>query len=238
MKRYVVVAFLFGAYAIAQVANSAQPMPGRPSPAAPVRAPAQMTPIGVELNNALVQLDQAAHQASSDVGRLSIRKWKTDSAYKDQSQHDADTIQRNVSGMLAQLMAQVRSNPDNVANLFKLYRNVDALYDVLKTLAESAAAFGPKSEYEALSNDAQNLQQARNGLAGQLDSLAVNKEAELSQLRAQVAQARAVATPPKKIIVDDNEPPKKNVKKKKPAAKPATPQPSTQHSEAQPAPKQ
>jgi hypothetical protein len=237
MKTFVLIAFLSGSCALAQVANPAQPMPGRPSVATPVGAPAQMTPVGVELNNALGQLERAAQQTSNDVSRLSIRKWKTDSAYKQQSQHDADTIHGNVSGLLAQLLSQVRSNPDNVANVFKLYRNVDALYDVLKTLAESAGAFGPKNEFDALSSDAQNLQQARNTLAAQLDAIAVNKEAELSQLRTQVAQARAaaVAAPPKKIVVDDNEPPKKTVKKKKTVPKPAAAQSSTQ-SQGQPAP--
>lgn len=239
MKTFVLIAFLSGACAVAQVANPAQPMPSRPHAATPVGAPAQMTPIGVELNNALGQLERAAQQTANDVGRLSIKKWKTDSAYKQSSQHDADTIQGNVNGQLAQLLTQVRSNPDNVATVFKLYRNVDALYDVLKTLAESAGAFGSKNEFDALSSDAQSLQQARATLASQLDALAVNKEAELSQLKMQVAQARAAAvaaTPPKKIVVDDNEPPKKTVKKKKAVPKPPAAQSSAQESQGQSTP--
>jgi hypothetical protein len=239
MKKYVLVAFLSGACAVAgaQVANP-QPMPSRPAAATPVGAPPQMSPLGGELNNALAQLERAAQQTSSDVGRLSIKKWKTDSAYKQQSQHDAETIQRNVNGQLAQLMSQVRSNPDSVATVFKLYRNVDALYDVLKTLAESAGAFGPKSEFELLSSDAQNLQQARATLASQLDSLAVNKDAELSQLRTQVAQARAAAAaaPPKKIVVDDNEAPKKTEKKKKAVPKPPAAAQQSNQSQSQAAP--
>jgi uncharacterized protein YbcI len=238
MKKFLLIAFLSGAFAVAQVANPAQPMPSRPGAATPVGAPAQMTPVGVELNNALGQLERAAQQTSNDVGRLSIKKWKTDSAYKQSSQHDAETIQGNVNGLLAQLLSQVRSNPDSVAIVFKLYRNVDALYDVLKTLAESAGAFGPKNEFVALSSDAQNLQQARATLAAQLDALAVNKEAELSQLRTMVAQARAAAAaaPPKKIVVDDNEPPKKAVKKKKAVPKPPAAQSSAQQSQGQNAP--
>jgi hypothetical protein len=239
MKTFVLIAFLGGACAMAQVANPAQPIPSRPSAAAPLGAPAQMTAVGAELNNAVAQLEQVAQQTANDVGTLSIKKWKTDSAYKEQSQHDADTIQRNVSGLLAQLTAQVRSNPDNVANVFKLYRNVDALYDVLKTLAESAGAFGPKGEFEVLSRDAQSLQQARSTLAAELDALAVNKEAEIIQLRSQMMQARAAAAaaPPKKIIVDDNEPAKKPAKKKKTPAKPAA-QSATKGQEQTAPPKQ
>lgn len=234
MKTIVVIAFLSGACAWAQVAT---PVPSRPPAPTQVGAPAQIAPVGVELNNALGQLERAAQQTASDVGQLSIKKWKTDSAYKQQSQHDAETIRNNVNGMLAQLVAQVRSDPDSVATMFRLYRNVDALYDVLKTLAESAGAFGPKDEFELLRNDAQNVQQARSTLASQMDAMAVNKEAELSQLRLQVAQARAAsaAAPPKKIVVDDNEPPKKTVKKKKTTTKPSAAASSSQ-SQGQAAP--
>jgi hypothetical protein len=220
MKKYVLISFLIGAAAVAsaQIANPAQPIPGRTPATAAIATPAQMRPVGAELNAALTQLETAAQRTSNDIGRLSIRKWKADSAYKEQSQHDADSIQANTSGMLAQLVAQVRANPDNVATFFKLYRNVDAFYDVLKTLTESAGAFGPKKEYEALDTDSRAIANSRNTLAMQLDALASNKEAEISLLRTQVAQARAAAAastvPPKKIIIDDTEPAKKVVKKK------------------------
>lgn len=197
----------------AQVANP-QPMPSRN---APVSAPTQMTPIGVELNSTLSQLEQAAQQMATDVSRLNIKKWKTDSRYKEQSQHDADSIQSNVTGSLTGLLSQVRANPANVASMFKLYRNVDALYDVSRTLAESAGAFGPKDDYELLANDVSRLGSARGSLATQLDNIASAKENEIHQLRIIVAQAQAAkaAEPPKKIVVDDTEPVKKPVRKKK-----------------------
>lgn len=232
MKTYALIALLsFGcAVAEAQVANPAQPMPSRA--AAPVTAPAQMTPVGAELNFVLSQLERTAQQTANDVGKLTIRKWKTDSQYKEQSQHDADSIQANVTGTLPTLMTQARSTPDNVAVLFKLYRNVDALWDVLRGLTESAGAFGPKNEYQMLESDAGNLASVRTTLAGQMDVIASAQQSEISRLKTQLAQAAAAAPapPPKKIIVDDNAPAKKPAKKKKPAAaKPAaTSQPAAQ----------
>ncbi|HYG98901.1 MAG TPA: hypothetical protein VD837_07205 [Terriglobales bacterium] len=201
----------------AQIATP-QPAPGRSS--APVSAPAQMPSIGIELNSALSQLEQTAQQIVLDVGQLNIKKWKADSRYKEQSQHDADSIQANVTGTLPGIVSQVRTNPENVATMFKLYRNVDALYDVLRTLAESAGAFGPKDDYEVLAADTARLASVRGSLASQLDFAASAKEAEVSRLRTIVAQAQAAraAEPPKKIIVDDTEP-KKPVRRKKPAQK-------------------
>lgn len=204
--------------ASAQVANP-QPMPSRTT--APVAAPAQMTPIGIELNSTLSQLEQTAQQMANNVGRLNIKKWKTDTRYKEQSQHDADSIQSNVTGTLPALLSQVRTNPSNVASMFKLYRNVDALYDVLRALAESAGAFGPKDDYEMLAGDINRLGSVRVSLATQLDNIASAKENEIKQLRMVVAQAQAAkaAEPPKKVVVDDTEPVKKPVRKKRAAPK-------------------
>lgn len=216
----------------AQVANPAQPLPNRTPIPAPVGIQAQMTPIGAELNNALLNLEQTAQQTAMDVGKLAIKKWKADSTYKEQSQHDVESIQNNVTATLPGLVSQIRSNPDNVAAMFKLYRNVDALWDVLRGLTESAGAFGAKSDYEMLENDVRSLSAARNALASQLDASATAQQTQINQLKAQVMQARAAAAaavPPKKIIVDDNEKPKKAVKKtKKPAAKPKTEQTAPQ----------
>jgi hypothetical protein len=58
-----------------------------------------------------------------------------------------------------------------------------------------------------------------------MQKLAASKEAEMTNLRAQVKTLTAAPAPPppiKKIIVDDTEPPKKPAKKKVTKPKPAT----------------
>ncbi len=196
-----------------------------------VAVPASMTPLGPEMSGMLSQLDRTTQQTAMDVGKLSVNKWKADSAFKRQVEHDVNSIQTNITGTLPGLVSQVRTNPDNTVTLFKLYRNVDALLEVLRGLTESAGAFGPKSEFQNLQSDAQDLASVRGSLASQLDAVASAKESELTRVKAQLAQAHpASATLPKKVIVDDNAPPQKSVKKKKPAAattKPATTQPDS-----------
>jgi len=208
----------------AQVATPAQPLPGRTS-GNPIPLPTSMAHIGPEMSTMLSQLERITQQTTMDLGKLSIRKWKTASNYKEQAQHDVNSVQANVTGTLPGLIAQVRAAPDNTATLFKLYRNVDALLDVVRGLGESAGAFGPKSEYEDLQNDIQNLSSVRGNLASQIEAVASAKETEFRQMRAQLAQAQANTNTavPKKIIIDDNEPPKHTVKKKKAPVKKTTP---------------
>jgi hypothetical protein len=117
----------------------------------------------------------------------------------------------------------LRNSPEDLGVSFKLYRNLDALYDVLSSVAESAGAFGSKDEFQSLSNDLNAFERSRRAFADRMENLSNAKEAELAQLRTQVKTLQAAATPPtppKKIIVDDNAPPKPAPKKKKPVPKP------------------
>jgi hypothetical protein len=186
-----------------------------------------------QLNGLLAQLEATSKTTQSDLGKLRIEKWKTDSASKKQTLGNVDSVQRNLQTALPEMIGQLRSAPADLPATFKLYRNLDALYDVLGGVVESAGAFGPKDEFQALSNDVSNFEGTRKQLAERLDTLATAKEQEIARLRSDLktAQAAIPATPPKKVVVDDTEPAKKPAAKKKPVAKkPAstTTTPSTQ----------
>jgi hypothetical protein len=174
----------------------------------------------------LDRLQQAASQTNLDLGHMRIEKWKADNGSKQQAQANADSIQRNLTAALPGLISDVRSSPQDIGAEFRLYRNLDALYDVLASLTESTGAFGSKSDFDTLAQQLSIFDSARHNLGNSLEGLATSTESELVQLRAQVRtmqQAAAPAPPPKKVIVDDNEPVKKTTAhKKKPAAKPAT----------------
>ena len=194
---------------------------------------AQITPAPVpyasvsELNSILGPLEQASQTTQADLTKLRIDKWKMDSNYKKQVLGNTDSVKRNLGSALPEIMTQLRNSPEDLSATFKLYRNLDALYDVLGSITESAGAFGSKDEFQSLSNDLNSIERNRRSLAERLETLTASKESELSQLRNQVKTLQAAAPPPapKKIVVDDNEP-KKPVKKKvprppKPAAPPA-----------------
>ena len=134
-----------------------------------------------------------------------------------------DSIQRNLQSTLPETIAQLNNSPEDLAASFKLYRNLDALYDVFGSVAEAAGAFGSKDEFQSLDNDLNGLKSARHAFAERMQKLAASKEDELTRLRAQVKTLTAAPPPPpKKIVVDDTEPPKPPVKKKVAKPKPTT----------------
>jgi len=183
-----------------------------------------------QLNGLLAQLEAASKATQADLARLRIERWKADGASKRQALGNVDSVQRNLQNALPEMIGQLRNAPEDMPATFKLYRNLDALYDVLGSVVESTGAFGSKDDLQALSNDLSSFEGTRKQIAERMESLATSKEQEIARLRADLktAQAAIPAAPPKKIVVDDNEPPKKPAVKKKPAPKkPATTTPGT-----------
>ena len=203
----------------AQVISSNQPAPQGPVSYSSVN----------QLNGLLSQLEQASQAAQVDLAKLRIDRWKIDSGSKRQTQGNVDSVQRNLQSALPEMIAELKASPESLTSTFKLYRNLDALYNVFGSVTESTGAFGSKDEFQSLENDLSAFEKARVAFAERMESLSGAKEAEVTRLRAALQNAQTVAAPPKKIVVDDDAPPKKPSAKKKPAPKPntATP-PATQ----------
>jgi hypothetical protein len=208
----------------AQVISSNQPAPQGPVSYSSAN----------QLNALLAQLAEASQAAQVDLAKLRVDRWKTDSGSKRQAEGNAESIQRNLQSALPEIIAELKASPESLTSTFKLYRNLDALYDVFESVAESAGAFGSKDEFQSLENDVSAFEKARRSVADRMEALASAKENEVTRLRAalQNAQANTPSEPPKKTVVDDTAPPPKKVVKKKPAPKSTPPAPAT----ASPAP--
>jgi hypothetical protein len=216
MRLSLLYLFLAGATALAQT-----PANGTGASAGPGHAQSVGSASTVSVSADLDRLQATASRATLDLGHLRIDKWKADGESKRQAQANADSVQRNLTSALPGLIDAVRSAPQDLSAEFKLYRNLNALYDVFISLTESAGAFGPKSDYEALTQQLETIDSVRRNLGDAVEHLTSSTQSELTQLRAKVRtyQQAAAAAPPKKVVVDDTEPPKKTVhKKKKPAA--------------------
>jgi hypothetical protein len=170
-----------------------------------------------QLNGLLSQLEATSKSTQADLGKLRIERWKTDGGSKRQALSNVDSIQRNLQGALPEIIGQLRNSPEDVPATFKLYRNLDALYDVLGNVVEATGAFGSKDDLQALANDLNTFEATRRQFAERIENLSTAKEAEIGRLRTDLkaAQATIAAEPPKKIVVDDTEPPKKPAPKKK-----------------------
>ena len=178
-----------------------------------------------ELNGILTQLQETAQSMLADLQKTRIEKWKTDGATKRQTQANVESLKRNLQSALPEMITELNNKPEDTGASFKLYRNIDALYDVFGSLVESAGAFGSKDEFQSLSNDMNGLESARRALGERVQKLTASKEEELTRLRVQVKTLSAgPPPPPKKTVIDDTEPGKKPAAKKKTVKpKPATP---------------
>jgi hypothetical protein len=169
----------------------------------------------------LARIQRASQATNDDVARLRIERWKTESDQKAELQKIADSVQRNISNAVPDLIKEVQSSKGSVSSTFKLYHNLNILYEYLNVLAESASNFGKSEEYAPLSRDATALDAARQDLSDYIEQAAVTLE---------VKAARPVATPappppPQKIVIDDTPAKTATPKKKKtstPAPKPAS----------------
>src|SRR5215472_13915302 len=159
----------------------------------------------------LARIQQASQATNDDLVRLRIERWKTEPDQKAELQKIADSVRRNISTAMPDLIKEVQSSKGSVSSTFKLYHNINILYEYLNVLAESAGSFGRPEEYDPLSRDATALNAARQDLSSYIEQAAVTLE---------VKAARPVATPtppppppPEKIVVDDA--PKKTTTPKK-----------------------
>jgi hypothetical protein len=215
-SRYLITTFsliVLGAICAAQTTQN-QPAP-----------PVSYTSIS-ELNQLMTNLQQTSQQIQDDLSRLRIDKWKTDSGTKRQTQSDVESIQRNLQTALPGIVNDLKNSPESTPLTFKLYRNLDALYDVMSSVVESTGAFGSRDEFQGLEKDLASLESSRRAFADRMDKIAAAKETEIGQLRTALQTARA-EIPPKKTVVDDTapQPPPKKSTKKKPVPKPQTASP-------------
>jgi len=178
------------------------------------------------LRELLQTVQTVAQKSNADVARLRVDKWKVDAQSKQQAEANAAAISRNLADAVPDLLLRIQNQPDSLIANFRLYRNLNVLYDAFSALTESAGAFGAQDQYTPLASDIAQLDQLRRQFAERMDLLAGSGDAELARLRAAAAKTVPAkkAQPASKIVVDDNQPtPKKKPKTSKGPAHPSQP---------------
>src|ERR1700730_17438917 len=148
----------------------------------PVQAPVSYASVS-QVNTLLSQLEQTSQTAQLDLAKLRIEKWKADGNTKKQTASNSESVQRNLQTALPTIIGDLRNSPESLTASFKLYRNLDALYDVFGSVVENTGAFGSKDEFQALENDLNALESTRRALGDRISALSDAKEAELARLR-------------------------------------------------------
>jgi len=208
---------------------------------APVNPQAQApAPSSADLNTILLQVQKATSSANVNLGKLRIEKWKTDSQQKQQMQQVADSLQKNITNAVPGLISDVQTSRGGVLASFKLYHNLNVVYEFLSSMAEAAGAYGKKEEYQPLEGDATALDTVRQNLSTYIEQASGKMEAEnrAAANALQARQAPGTLVPGKKVVViDENDTsPKKRPKstKKKTSAPSSQPQPTPAQASSSP----
>jgi hypothetical protein len=208
------VAFLTLMFITGSGAANAQ---AAPAPAAPAQASAAAAPTGFAMNN----LRPALANVQNAITNLNVAHWKAPNDIRATTQQDINSMQRDLNTTLPTLMAQAdaaaATGPVALSPAFAVFRNLDALYDVMLRVTETAGLAGSGS-------DASSLEEARAGLEDGRAKLGAWLLQAIGAQDAQVAHTQAAAPPPPaapplaptKIVVNDGPETTKPHKKKPP----------------------
>jgi len=179
-----------------------------------------------DLNTILLQVQKATSSANANLGKLRIEKWKTDSQQKQQMQQVADSLQKNIANAVPGLISYVQTSRGGVLASFKLYHNLNVVYEFLSSMAEAAGAYCKKEEYQPLEGDATALDTVRQNLSTYIEQAAGKMEAANRAANSvQARQTPATVVPGRKVVViDENDTPAR--KRPKSTKKKASPPPA------------
>jgi hypothetical protein len=169
-------------------------------------------------------LPSATMQPTLDVlkGALStinLDKWKASTAIKAEADGNLRSVQRDIESTLPPLLAAADSAPDSVTKSLPVFRNVDALYDVMLRLDAAGRLAAPKDQISALDQALAGLSDVRRTLGDQLQANAEAQDSRVNRLQASLKAVPPPAAPP--TPVECTPPPTKKKRVTKPAAKPA-----------------
>lgn len=163
----------------------------------------------------------ALSNAQAVTAGLNVRKWKAPGSVRSSVQEDVNSIQRDLGSTLPSLLATADAAPASVPPTFAVYRNIDALYDVLLRVAQTADLAAPEGEARSLADSLQQLESARSALGQSILSTSQHHEAEIVALQSQIRLARTapVVAHRNENVVDDGPGKSREARRRKPVHK-------------------
>jgi hypothetical protein len=153
--------------------------------AATVSAPAAGTPSTL-LQPALSTLRDA-------LGTLRLEKWKAPGGVRQKTDANVTSIQHDLDATLPGLLTKADAAPDSLSQMLPLLRNVDALYDVVLRVANTAELAAPAPQSAALNDALSGLESARRSVGERLQTVAAAQDKQVQDLQSAL---RASAQPP------------------------------------------
>ena len=202
------------------------------APAAPTVAPApvQAAPASPQpAAFAIGDLRPILANVRTAVSNLNVPRWKASNEIRTTTQQDVASIQHDLDDILPGLLTQAEAPPQNgqaaLQPFFAIFRNLDALYDVLLRVSGSASFAGTPGDAENTEDARAGLEQGRAKLGTWLLQSIGAQDAQVAHFLAAPPPPPAAPPPPAKVVINDGPTPAPKAKKKKPA--PPAPQSST-----------
>jgi hypothetical protein len=192
---------------------AAQSPPDTSNVPSPNQAPATpATPPSTTLRPSLDVVKTALSQ-------VQVNRWKASVPIRNEAETNVASIQKDVSSTLPTLLAAADTAPDSPAKVLPVYRNVEALYDVMLRVDAAARLAAPTDQMSALDQALARLDDGRRALGDQLQQISESQDIRVVHLQAALKAIPPPAPPPPAPV-----PVKCPVTpaRKKPAAKPAT----------------
>lgn len=165
---------------------AAQPGYSAPAGAATATPATSSGHIGATLQPSV----QLVKEALSSVN---IDRWKASGAIKSEADGNLHSVQRDIDETLPSLVRAADAAPDSAAKTLPVFRNVDALYDVMLRLDAAGRLAAPKDQLGALDDALASIAKARSALGDQLQANAEAQEQRM--IRLQQAAAHPVVAP-------------------------------------------
>lgn len=162
-----------------------------PSPAGTV-APASAAATPALPPSQLVQ--PALSNLVSTLDSIRPEKWKTSASIRQGAQANMESVRRDLDSNLPSLLHVADGAPRSLPSVLPAASNLDALYDVVLRVAETARVAAPQRQSSDLDAALAKLDQSRRALNAHVLTVAKSNQAEMMNLRQQLA-ARPAAPP-------------------------------------------
>ena len=168
-------------------------------------------------------LKPSLDQVRQTVNNLRLDKWKGGS--RDEAEANLKSILSDLDGTLPGLLATADATPDQPSKLLPAFRNVEALYDVLLRVTQTAVISAPRPQSDALTQAMASLEAARRGFGDRLQQAVEAQEQQLGTAQAALRSPPAAIAAPAPEVLHITAP-TPVTKPRKPKAK-VTPKPGT-----------
>jgi hypothetical protein len=190
----------------------------------------------MDLNSALISLNQVSQATQNDIANMHVESWKSGflkrgGSHQAEAQQAATSLQRNLRYALPELIHNVQSSRGSMSTTFKLYDDVSLVCEAVDSLINASEAAGKKNEAAPLQDDYTALAKVRRSLSAYIQEASAQWETHgkapsvalsappaqprpRTQSRSQKPQQAATTQVVddggvKKIVVDDTIPEKK-----------------------------